>query len=224
MCEYSKRLIAWMDGELAESEAAEVQRHVQACAACRECVSSYEAASREFAGYYTASTQPVNAPAQHRRVPTLLPVAAAVAAVAAMLMIAFVVRGGKQAPTIQQAAAAPAKSSAGIENLVVHPLVKEDGTADKEIAKAESPQGLRPNEDSARIGKAKSRALTQSVRGTGSTSVKNDWAMTEPAIQIAIPADAMFPPGAVPEGVTYIANVSLGPDGSVQGIRLATSN
>jgi hypothetical protein len=38
------------------------------------------------------------------------------------------------------------------------------------------------------------------------------------AIQIAIPAEAMFPPGAVPEGVAYIA--SLAPDGSVQSIRL----
>jgi hypothetical protein len=45
------------------------------------------------------------------------------------------------------------------------------------------------------------------------------WAMAEPAIQIAIPADAMFPPGAVPEGVNYVANLSLS-DGSVQGIRL----
>ena len=44
--------------------------------------------------------------------------------------------------------------------------------------------------------------------------------MADPAIQIAIPADAMFPPGAVPEGVTYIANLSLTSDGSVQGLRL----
>jgi hypothetical protein len=44
--------------------------------------------------------------------------------------------------------------------------------------------------------------------------------MAEPAIQIAIPADAMFPHGAVPEGMTYIANLSLAADGSVQGFRL----
>jgi hypothetical protein len=42
--------------------------------------------------------------------------------------------------------------------------------------------------------------------------------LTQAAIQIAIPAEAIFPPGAVPEGVTYIA--SLAPDGSVQSIRL----
>jgi hypothetical protein len=47
-----------------------------------------------------------------------------------------------------------------------------------------------------------------------------EFEMAEPAIQIAIPGEAMFPPGAVPEGVTYIANVSLAADGSVQGVRL----
>ena len=41
---------------------------------------------------------------------------------------------------------------------------------------------------------------------------------TQTAIQIAIPAEAMFPPGAVPQGMAYIA--SLAPDGSIQSIRL----
>ena len=47
-----------------------------------------------------------------------------------------------------------------------------------------------------------------------------DWAIGQPAIQIAIPADSVFPPGAVPEGVAYIANVSFAADGSVQAFRL----
>jgi hypothetical protein len=223
MCKYSEHLIAWMDGELAENEAAELEQHVRVCAGCRECLSSYEAASREFAGYYEATTQ-AQAVIRSRKVSPWVPVAAAAAAVAAMLVFAFVLRAAKQAPTVQQAAAAPAKSSAGMETLVVHPLVKQDGTADKEITKAESPQGLKRSAGPVRIGTANSRALMRSAHGTGSSGAKNDWAMAEPAIQIAIPADAMFPPGAVPEGVTYIANVSLGPDGSVQGIQLATSN
>jgi len=46
-----------------------------------------------------------------------------------------------------------------------------------------------------------------------------NWVLAEPAIQIAIPADAMFPPGAVPEGVNFVANLSLA-DGSVQGLHL----
>jgi anti-sigma factor RsiW len=40
------------------------------------------------------------------------------------------------------------------------------------------------------------------------------------AIQIAIPAEAMFPPGAVPSGINFIADVRIAPDGSVQQIRL----
>ena len=50
--------------------------------------------------------------------------------------------------------------------------------------------------------------------------IHEDWAIAQPGIQIAIPADSMFPPGAVPEGVAYIANVSFAADGSLQGFRL----
>src|SRR5260370_42656022 len=47
-----------------------------------------------------------------------------------------------------------------------------------------------------------------------------NWALAEPAIQIAIPVEAMFPPGAVPEGITFIADLSISADGSIQGLRL----
>lgn len=46
-----------------------------------------------------------------------------------------------------------------------------------------------------------------------------NWITPAPAIQVAIPADAVFPPGAVPEGVNFTAVVSVGPDGSAQQIR-----
>jgi len=46
------------------------------------------------------------------------------------------------------------------------------------------------------------------------------WQPTETAVQIAIPAEAMFPPGAMPEGVNFIAELSIAPDGSVQQVRL----
>jgi hypothetical protein len=35
----------------------------------------------------------------------------------------------------------------------------------------------------------------------------------ESAIQIAIPAEALFPPGAAPQGVTFVADLSIAPDG-----------
>jgi hypothetical protein len=40
------------------------------------------------------------------------------------------------------------------------------------------------------------------------------------AIQIAIPAEAMFPPGAMPAGINFVADMRIALDGSVQQIRL----
>jgi hypothetical protein len=44
--------------------------------------------------------------------------------------------------------------------------------------------------------------------------------VSEPAVEIAIPADAIFPPGAVPEGVGFTADVTIAPDGSARQVRL----
>ena len=195
MCEYSKRLVAWMDGELGESEAAEVEQHVRACPACGQCVAVCEEICREFAAYYAAFTQtrPV---ARRQKVSGWVPIAASMVAVAAMLAIAFVPRLAKQVPTIQQAAAIPST------------------VATSAIAETRAPASQPVAEQNAiSVGHHPRRTAK-----LGSTKAK--WVMIEPAIQIAIPADAIFPPGAVPEGVTYIANVSLRPDGSVRGIQL----
>jgi anti-sigma factor RsiW len=42
----------------------------------------------------------------------------------------------------------------------------------------------------------------------------------ESAVQIAIPAEAFFPPGAFPQGVAFVADLSLAPDGSPQRLHL----
>jgi anti-sigma factor RsiW len=51
-----------------------------------------------------------------------------------------------------------------------------------------------------------------------------EYATKEPpmdtAIEIAIPAEAMFPPGAMPNGINFIADVRIAPDGSVKQVRL----
>ena len=43
-----------------------------------------------------------------------------------------------------------------------------------------------------------------------------NWQQAEPAIEIAIPADAVLPPGAVPEGVAFVADVRIAVDGSAR--------
>ena len=40
------------------------------------------------------------------------------------------------------------------------------------------------------------------------------------AIEIAIPAEAMFPPGAMPNGIHFMADLRIAPDGSVRQVRL----
>jgi anti-sigma factor RsiW len=40
------------------------------------------------------------------------------------------------------------------------------------------------------------------------------------AIEIVIPAEAMFPLGAVPNGINFIAELRIAPDGSVKQVRL----
>ena len=45
-------------------------------------------------------------------------------------------------------------------------------------------------------------------------------ALPAPAIEVAIPSDAIFPPGAVPEGFSFVADVSVGADGSAERVRL----
>jgi anti-sigma factor RsiW len=39
-------------------------------------------------------------------------------------------------------------------------------------------------------------------------------------VEIAIPAEAIFAPGTVPEGMTVVAEMRIAPDGSVQDIRI----
>ena len=45
------------------------------------------------------------------------------------------------------------------------------------------------------------------------------WQPTETSVQIAIPAEAMFPPGAMPSGLNFVAELSIAPDGSVREVR-----
>jgi Putative zinc-finger len=48
----------------------------------------------------------------------------------------------------------------------------------------------------------------------------SNWMPPDATIQIAIPAEAMFAPGAIPEGVNLTADLSIGADGSAEDLRL----
>jgi|SRR5208337_970682 len=181
MCDSSGRLVAWMDRELAENEAAVVEQHVRACEQCQKLVAAYEEVSRGFAAHYTAATRSVISAETSRKWPRFVPVLAAAAA-AGLLLLALLPRTVKPSPVVPQVMEVRPPITSEPQSTPVEPVRGRHVVAHRKA----------PNQDREMAG---------------------------PAIQIAIPADSMFPPGAVPEGVSYIANLSL-TDGSVQAIRL----
>ena len=193
MCDFPGRLVAWLDGEMPEGEAAEVRRHVQSCVECRSRVDAYERVSKAVNSYCDeAVTTKV-----HRGAVRWELVLSAAAVVGIALLMAFP-RARVEQTLAQQtlgqqaAAAAPALHDAAV------------GSAARVFETAPA-SGKKIHRRRA--------AVPARIQNT-------NWVAAEPGIQIAIPADAMFPPGAVPEGINFVAEVSIAPDGSAQGLRL----
>jgi hypothetical protein len=178
MCDFSGRLVAWMDRELPDSEAADAERHVRDCSECRRRVDAYEQVSRAFVAHCDAVMEGTT-----RRRPRWVPVLATASAAATVLFLVFQPSSVEQIPVrLPVADASPA-------------VMLE--TASKPVKAVHRRRGI-------------AAAKTPNA----------NWALPETAIQVAIPVEAMFPPGAVPEGITLIADVSMAADGSVQGLRL----
>ena len=81
MCDFSGKLIAWLDRELPAEEAAEVERHVEACSECRSDVDAYKRVSSEFDAYCDEAI----ASSARRGMPRWVPVVSAAGAVAALV-------------------------------------------------------------------------------------------------------------------------------------------
>jgi hypothetical protein len=196
MCNFSTKLICWRDGELLENEALDVQRHVHACAECQILLREYDAASEGFAAYCDAELESKVS----RRTSSWVAVLSggAVAATAAFALFLAFPSSHVQLPAVhspaveQRVAQAPFVTRAKVPPATVEtPVAGEPIRAVRKRREIEPPQNHSVN-----------------------------WRPAGPAIEIAIPAEAMFPPGAVPDGVNFIAEVSLAPDGSAQRLRL----
>src|ERR1700730_17696332 len=89
MCDFSGKLMAWLDGELPAGEAADVERHLPLCTQCRGEVETFRQLSGAFDGYCDAYCDAVTAMRSRRKVPRWgLTVAGAAAAVAALFLLA----------------------------------------------------------------------------------------------------------------------------------------
>ena|SRR5579863_4042786 len=187
MCDYSGKLIAWLDRELPAEEAAEVERHVEICSQCRGCLEAYKRVSREFDAYCDAEYEST----ARRRMPRWTPMAAAAGAVAALIMLFLAMPQKRTDPPAFHAQQAEVAASPA-------------------IVAAAAPASVSPT-----IRRVRRRQVIAPAQ------IQNAYLQPdEPMIQIAIPADEMFPPGAVPEGIHFVADLTIAADGSAESLRL----
>lgn len=193
MCEFSGKLIAWFDQELGAGEAADVEYHVHVCGECQSQLRVYERVSADFEGYCDAA---VASKVRHRAPRWVLAMSGA-AAVAATLFLALP-HGRPQPPRAPILAATSSQ-----------PRVLETKRPPAVLVK---PVTL--------VKKVHGQQVVSSVPQQDVVRPDVTWFQAEPAIQITIPAEGMFPPGAVPDGVSFTADLTIAADGSAQRLRL----
>jgi anti-sigma factor RsiW len=186
-------LIAWLDGELPLEEAAVVEQHVAGCAACRAHVSAYRRVSADLAAYFGTAPEPAARPAGR----TWLPVAA-VAAVAAAIGIVVWIAATHERIEMTSNASRPVVA------------VPEHVGAVRLDAPA-APHGVSASVSPHGVAKTKPMRSQEVVRPVDRAQA------SEPEIEILVPADAVFPPGAMPPGIQFRANISVSGDGLTAG-------
>jgi hypothetical protein len=203
MCDFSGRLIAWLDKELPEGEAAVVERHLKVCMECQSRLVAYQQASRTFDAYCDAEI----ASERRRSLPRWIPVISAGAAAAVAVAAVFLTFPRGRAPW------PPIKSPTAHSSPAMDPRV---GAAHSVVAVQMPPSAA------GRVARVDRRyaAVPARRRSAGAAPAQVHDVGALPAIEITIPSDAMFPPGAVPEGVSFVADVVLGADGSAERLRL----
>lgn len=200
MCELSTKLIAWLDGELPDGEATEVEQHVWACRECRDAVDQYRNVSGTIGAYCNAA---VAASEPKRTTPSWAPVLGVAASLLLLLAVfvrARIVRSPAPASTIAVANVPEAARVAVAPEAIasVMPARKAHSVIHHTLGNATVSASLRSQD---------------TTRDAG-------WLPAGPAIEIAIPGEALFPPGALPPGVGFVADVNLASDGSARTVQL----
>jgi hypothetical protein len=218
MCDVSGKLIAWMDGELPEIETAAIARHVESCAECRECLNAFEQTSNAFNAYCQmaaeqAEGRPLTANVSRQKVPDektsrWMPVAIGVGAIAAAAVVAFLVIQ-PHSRTVQ------APPSTAVPSVSAHVVANPNrGGANNSVA---------PRITVVRHRRSQSQApktlVAQSILPKPQQTVDSPDAAAfavQPPIEISVPAEDMFPPGAVPDGISYNAIVTFAAESASQ--------
>ncbi len=186
-CDCSEKLVAWLDGELSNDEAAYMEQHLAACVECRTKVDDYKKVSVALQSYCDAA---ITSRTHHAAPLRVLSYVAAAAAAVALAFSLLQSHPRMVAPAVQPAPAIP--------SVVAVPDAKPASPA-----------------PSPRIKPVRVRRSAEPPQSSQTNSPP-----TESAVQIAIPAEALFPPGAFPQGVAFVADLSIAPDGSPQRLHL----
>ena len=204
MCDFTEKLMAWVDKELSDNDTIAVGRHLQGCPECRERLDTYRQLSGTFDRYCDAYCDAVAASKPGRKLTRrVLAISGGVAVAAAVAMFFLLLPRWRVQPAAPSAAPVPTVTAVAKTLPPAH-------------AAQPAPAVIRPV---ARI--ARRRGAEQAKQAAAQRpSEETSWLASEPAVEIAIPADAIFPPGAVPEGVGFTADVTIAPDGSARQVRL----
>ena len=204
MCDFAKKLMVWLDRELPDDDAATVERHLQGCPECRDRVEAYRRVSGAFDRYCDAYCDAVTASKPGRRLASpALTISGGVALAAAAAMFFLLLPRWRVHPAAPGAAPIPT-------------VVDVAKTLPPAQAAQPAPAVIRP------VARIERRERAQQIKQAAAQRQSEETSLlaSEPAVEIAIPADAFFPPGAVPEGVGFTADVTIAPDGSAQQVRL----
>ena len=217
MCDFSKKLMAWMDGELPDGESADLERHVSACGECTNLLISYKGASEAFDVYCEATF----AAETRRRSSRWLPASVAAGMAAAAVIAAFSISPHQRVAQLPRYASSPAEAPhvaaqpaqttalASKPADATHPNASANNRAPRKYVAAAV-----PHERIIALGTG-SRAHVQSSQARNLGTF-----LPEPHVEIAIPADAMFPPGAAPPGMSFAADLTISADGSAERLGL----
>jgi anti-sigma factor RsiW len=214
MCEFSAKLVAWMDGEVAPGVAAEMERHLAECAECRTCIAEFRKVSEQFTEYCNETLAAEQGSAARQWAPALCGAAALAASLLALITV-FVPRAPRSsAPAAAVAVVAPSRSGAPPK-----PAGRTIDFADHAYT-AKRPTAWRAPVRKGVTNAASAAHCSPSCIVAKNTAPLSNAAGNAVAMQIAIPAESMFPPGALPEGMSFVAEVQVGADGNVRQLEL----
>jgi anti-sigma factor RsiW len=224
MCDLSKEVVALIDGELSADETRQLERHLQTCDECRGRAEEYRRAGRAFEAYCDAYCEALTESKPRFGLIHWLPAISAATAMAAVAAVLLLFTPRTRVPRLVIRAPAPPLHIA-LYSLPARTPGEEAAMKRHRREATGLPNGLhhRRRFGSARssAGFSRSSEDQQTARSLAQTrSEEADSSFGAPAVQVAIPADSLFPPGAVPPGISFTADIAIEPDASAQRISL----